>query len=249
MGHKIFILGAHRSGTSKLASYFKDILAFKGDNENHIYRLLYYFKQGINDIEKSIPENAYTINRIGSQKILKAMTEELDNLISDHFKKQNFFDKTPGFQMIEIAPTIYKYVPDAKFIYLQRNGIDNVKSNHRLWPTRFFKHACEMWSNCVNAHHSIKNELGESLIDIEMNELKDKPFIVHKRILNHCVIINDTDKVTINEYFAKGSNTSTQELVKYIPPMLADQNWTDTEKQTFVELCGSEMKMLGYKYD
>lgn len=246
---KVFIIGAHRSGTSKLASYFSEILGFSGHAEGHVYRLLSHLKNGKADIVKTIPENAYEVNRVGFERIFRRLTRALDALIAEHHHHNDYFDKTPGYRMIDAAPIIFRHIPESRFIHLHRNGIDNVRSNLRLWPDRHFDDACRMWASSIRTYFNVRDQITDRLLALEMQELIEQPWEVHCRILEHLSLDHPVSRADIEAYFAAGSSTSTAALdMKARQPRLDEQGWSETEQQTFVRICGEAMDSLGYTY-
>lgn len=246
---KVFIIGAHRSGTTKLASYFSDILGFAGDFESHVFRLVSSLMDGKGQIEKSIPKGAYDVNKIGFDKILGALVGTLEDLVINHHEGRDFFDKTPGSQMINATKLIAKYIPDAKFIYMQRNGIANVKSNLRLWPSRSFAHACTMWAYSIDSFTNVRDLLGDRLLFIEMNEMIHDPWKMHQDIISHLELPGRWSEEEIKQYFDSPSMSSTNAAAPKIEaPLLSEQDWSDEDKATFERLCGDAMRRMGYEY-
>ncbi|QUS36086.1 sulfotransferase [Falsirhodobacter algicola] len=244
---KVFIIGAHRSGTSKIASYFSDVLGFAGYAEGHAWRFLASLQDGRAEITRTIPESAYEVNRIGMDTVLLAMTRTLDSLVLAHHGGRDYYDKTPGFRMIDTCPLIARHIPEAQFIHMHRNGIENVKSNLRLWPNRHFDDACRMWSAPIKSFHAVRGELGARMISFDMADFLIDPWNAHGRILAHLGLDPRWTEDEVRAYFATGSNSSTGEVPRgRIAPTLAAQSWTEAQKACFREICGPQMEALGY---
>ena len=246
---KVFIIGAHRSGTTKLASYFSEVLGFAGAAEGHVFRLVANLIDGRAEIEKSIPKKAYEVNKIGFDRIIVSMVQTLDSLVSEHHKKCDFFDKTPGFRMISATQMIKRAIPESKFIYMQRNGIANINSNLRAWPTRRFSGACEMWAKPVAAYLQVKEALGNDLISFEMSDMVSDPWAFHNAIANHVGLHSIWSRSDIESYFQIPSRSSkTKSRPELEAPTLAEQLWSDEEKDIFEQICGNLMRTVGYEY-
>ncbi|QDL91273.1 sulfotransferase [Paroceanicella profunda] len=243
---KVFILGAHRSGTSKLAAYFKEVLGFRGYAEGHIYRLVPHLMQGNRAIQKSIPENAFEINRIGKRTIIDHLVLSLDALISEHHHHEDYYDKTPGFQMLDAAPALHRCLPEARFIHVHRNGIENVASNLRNWERRGFKDACGMWQSALDAWFRVKDRIADRCYEIEMDALKTDSWRIHQEICAHLALENRWSRDEIEAYFGAGSSTSTVPLAPPRAPLLEDMDWSPAQKALFVETCGENMRRCGY---
>ncbi|WP_118134215.1 sulfotransferase [Oceanicella sp. SM1341] len=243
---KVFILGAHRSGTSKLASYFSEVLGFRGWAEGHIYRLVPHLMQGNRAIQKTIPENAFEINRIGKRTIIDHLVRSLDALISEHHEHQDYYDKTPGFQMLDAAPVIHRVLPEARFIHVRRNGIDNVASNLRNWERRGFKDACGMWKSALDAWFRVQERIADRTCEIEMDDLKTGSWRIHQEICAHLGLENRWSREEIEAYFGQGSPTSTVPLAPRAETTLEAMDWTPEQKALFIETCGENMRRCGY---
>lgn len=246
---KIFIIGAHRSGTSKLASYFSDVLKFSGYAEGHIYRLVSHLLVGKVDIISTIPPNAYEVNQIGIDFVIQSLVKTMDQIISAHHEYKDYYDKTPGFRMIDASPVISRAIPEARFIHMHRHGIENVNSNLRLWPDRYFKDACHMWASPIKSFLAAKQELGEKVIDFDMNDFIVDPYGMHNKLANHIDLKVKVPKLVVEDYFASGSSTSTRSFKPVVvEPKLDEQDWSEADKDTFRSVCGPAMEAMGYSY-
>lgn len=247
---KVFVLGAHRSGTSKLAAYFREVLEFKGYPEGHVYRFLHYMKQGRVEIAKTIPPRAYEINRIGFDFVLQQLTQTIDGLVTAHHGSMyHYVDKTPGYQMILAAQVLQEHLPESLFIHIHRNGIENVNSNMRTWSNRRFKGACEMWSMSIEAFFELEPMVRDRMLKLTQSDIALEPVATHKRIVEFLDLDVDIPDQRLIDYFSQGSKSSkqvfTKELVQRVPT-LAEQDWTDAEKKVFEATCGPWMEKLGY---
>lgn len=190
------------------------------------------------------------MNRIGFDRLFEAVVRAMDGLISAHHDHQDYYDKTPGYRMIDATPLLFRHLPEARFIHLHRNGIDNVGSNLRLWPDRHFDDACRMWNSSVRTYLNVRPIIAERLINFDMQDFVDNPWESHLRILAHLDLDHPATEAELRAYFASGSSTSTVELARVqAAPRLSAQKWSDEEKETFLRICGTSMSDLGYPID
>jgi hypothetical protein len=103
-GKNLFILGAQRSGTTKLAELVKQFFGYSGDLEGHSFRYLAHAIEDGQQIGRLIPPGAYDFHAVGHDAIEREMTLAIFRLVRARFDGENWLDKTPDPGMVTAAP-------------------------------------------------------------------------------------------------------------------------------------------------
>jgi len=243
----VIIIGAQRSGTTKLASYFREVLDISGHAEGHIFRLMHHLESGVEQIQKTIPTNAYSINKVGTEQLFRSAYFAFKSNYFEYLKwPMIVYDKTPGIDMIKACKLIARFDSDAKFIHITRSGIGNVESLLRKDKNRTFENACLTWSAVISAFEEIKPLIEHRTLQLTMEELATDPVNVHRSIINYLGVDLEIDSAEINDFFSTTSNSSKLDHVPRSEPNIDDTGWTDEQKRVFTETCGREMTLTGY---
>ncbi|MBW8640473.1 sulfotransferase [Hoeflea sp. WL0058] len=244
----VFIIGAQRSGTTKVASYFREILGIPGHAESHIFRLMHHLEVGVSEIQRTIPRNAYSLNKVGADRLLRMSYHAYKSTYLDYLDwPQIAYDKTPGFEMVNACKQIAKFDETARFIHLTRSGIGNVESLLRKDEGRSFESACKTWSQVISAFDVVYPVIKDRTLSLTMEELAENPFNVHSQITSFLEGYgSDIDRSVVEDFFSTTSKSSKLNYVPRTEPSLGDTGWTEDEQTKFKEICGREMISAGY---
>src|SRR5688572_2335281 len=93
----IFILGAGRSGTSRLASSLKRVTRLPGDPEGHFYPLAVAVEEAVNTFLARTPRSnpKTTMGRLEADSIVEAYRNVVKQTLEGLFG-ETFLEKTPG---------------------------------------------------------------------------------------------------------------------------------------------------------
>jgi len=142
--------------------------------------------------------------------------------------------------------------PNAKFLYIIRNGCDVVQS-HRKFPNfqhMDFQQACKRWADGVYKYEYI-TELGNGL-EVRQEDLRDDPETFFKDVLAflefehddapcefaQSTLIHPLDQPT-------HSDINVKQVLADRPP--SHRDWSEQEKDTFGDICGEAMIKQGYE--
>jgi hypothetical protein len=120
----IFILGAGRSGTSRLASSLKRVTRLPGDPEGHFYPLATAVEEAVLGYFARTPRSnpKTTMGRLDQDAVVKAYREVVKNTLEGLFG-DTFLEKTPGPRAIAAMPIMLGIWPDTKLIYRERHVV------------------------------------------------------------------------------------------------------------------------------
>lgn len=181
---------------------------------------------------------------------LKMSIKEMLRSGQSIFKKRFWCAKT--FPNINVYKGLCVLYPEAKFIYIVRNGCDVVQSMTKFsgFYDNAFEEHCKAW---VRAHNNFGYlQTSKSGILVRHEHLVEKPDEVFEKVFsfigieyyeNSANFVRDTlvhplDKPTQSHIDVKTA------LCKRRPSY---ENWTQMQKEMFKSICGDTMNKLGYE--
>lgn len=261
----IFVVGSGRSGTSILLQALgahDDILAFPGEapfltSIGGNARLLsadnsdYYLSS-----LKITP--AYFFNSLAKLAIESAGGENyalklsVKNLLKTKRRPNNWATKTFPTQNVYFG--LLNVFPNAKFIYIFRNGIDVVHSMSKYHGFKDFgfEERCKAWSDSIKKYQFLLNY--SNALCLRHEDLVLNPDNFFSLVFDFLKIEHQSECV----YFA--SNTLIHSLDK--PDQKKSQildhfktrespfvQWTNSQKRIFIDLCSESMELMNYRIE
>ena len=145
----VFILGAARSGTSILMKAMKEGALLPGLNEGHVLPLLMKFLEVTDRYYSKYEEEAISPFMVLSSVPRNRLEDRMKFLFRELQENLHhggvWVDKTPGADMILLAPVLLEIWPNARFIFAKRRGLENLISRRRKFPDRAFEQECRKW--------------------------------------------------------------------------------------------------------
>ncbi|MEG4198172.1 sulfotransferase [Microcoleus sp. Pol12A5] len=214
---RIFLLGSPRSGTTILQSLLAahpEVISFP---ESKFFHYLLY-----DQFAGKLPGRmeAFFKDEIKRPELLKDFDDSqtveakaswfvrvLDGLAAEQ-KKSIWLEKTP--EHIYFIDEIERFLPDAKFIHILRNGMDTIasmfdatRSFNELWGAGWdLNHCINRWEHAMLTSHKYINKSNHILVKYE--ELLDNKTIILGEICNFMGIeYDDTMLVNYQEKAAK----------------------------------------------
>lgn len=234
----VFVLGSPRSGTSEMASSLASLLKLAWIGECNVLPAfniaLSYFQT---DFDSSTPARHKALILEASATGLRATVNKTYYLLHESAR---FLDKTPGRQMIQATPLIRKLFPDAKIVYMKRNGIANVASRMKKFGGDFSEH-CEDWVATINSWEEIKR-FAHPYIEISQEEMMAHPDKVARLVVQYLGVPQQEEELAAS--LAVGRRESTGAGVGV--SNLEDTSWTAQQRSLFTEICGQTMIIMGY---
>jgi hypothetical protein len=241
----IFILGTTRSGTSALHVALMTSLKIRGFGEGHFFETISSLQNLIdirfNSQAVDVPGNfLHNLDR-------NYIDEEIYLFYKSIYYKYfggTFIDKTPSFGAITTSPLIHKVFPNAKIIYMQRRGIENIASKIRKFPNMSFEDCCNEWKECILAWRKAKTLVG-NYIELEQFRVYNCEQIELLKIAEY-LELTDSQRT---EFFAKLERKDIQKTGNGKPQNIDNCGFTDEQVRIFRNICGNVMDEEGYSFN
>jgi len=255
MTSPIFICGAARSGTSLLTDAINHSLKnfitdFKADycGEGFFIDILQKINALVDEFYEhnkvELTENTL-ISKIPKLKLYQNLAFVVKSLCQEVYLNKRWTDKTPTASAIANLPFVAELWPDAKFVYIQRRGLENINSRLKKFPQLDFYAHCLDWRLCIANWIKVKDNLVPgNIIEIEHYNIVNKPEEVSNLLADFLLL----DKEPITHAF------------KNIFPQLTNQEgyknlsihtvpWSEAQKDCFLEICAEIMWQNNYSLD
>lgn len=253
----VFVVGSPRSGTTAIGNTIQRALNVKSHGESHMAELVdgLIVKATEYVTQSKAANNKGTLAWEVPAIFVKAqLMDNFRQLYASYYPQKILIDKTPGIPMLEALPTLLQIYPNAKVVYCQRRGIENIDSRMRKFKDVSFATHCKQWVNSINKWASVKKAINEItnkknqwFIEIEQFELATDPVSSLTRI-SHFL---DLKKQALNRMQVYLENSSPQKTSSS-PSQTSDLqsiDWTQENKETFLSICANTMVNNGYSLD
>lgn len=268
----IFIIGGSRSGTIALLKALgkhKNILAaptedpfmtdvgrmalnleFFSNHERQYYlRTLRIPFEYISDALRRLAlESAFGLHYGFRQYIKYVLKDRMNVLAKYHWCTKTF----PGR---ETADGLLKLFPNAKFVWILRNGVSVVHSRTKFPEFRdlSFEAHCIHWAESIK-RFSYLSEIPQATT-VRQEEFAGDPDVVFRRIFSHVGLEYDNRPTafSLTHHVHPLSDESTtkgvdvKQVLSERPPAYTE--WNDEWKLIFKNVCGEAMNIAGYEIE
>jgi len=236
---RIFIMGSPRSGTSELGNTLSNVFALPWLGELHAAHI---FAEPAYRLRSNTGFGAELKHFLAERHFADAMLTQARLLYYGVHGSASFLDKTPGVPMIRSAPFLARCFPDAKFIYLRRNGIANLCSRMAKFGEHFdFRESCHDWSACLNDWARVRAHLPHFL-ELRQEDMQDVPDAVAASIAAYLEAPGRAqdiaDSLASNALERTGAG-----IGRYL---LEHTGWNAEQIAMFQRICGETMTKFGY---
>lgn len=258
------ITGPNRSGTSAMCWALRKT-RYRGPAEGHLLDLIgeigssidkYYdrkkfarnnsanlihFADEIN-IKKRIGEAFY---RFYAESAVKSISSQV--MINFKVKSEFFFvDKTPSLDFRQTIREIDSVFDNVNYIFCKRRGIENVVSRMEKWPDRNMKYYTESWSKIMDSWYNNREIISGKYLEIDQYDMWRTPSKTSNLVKNF-LNLSEEEEIIIRNSLQHDRVQKTSD--SYAPLNFDQLEWSDEEKQIFMDNCGDTMENFGYSYD
>jgi hypothetical protein len=239
---QIFVLGSPRSGTSEMGKTLSSVLNLPWVGEGHAAPSFHEAASALNG--DKAPTKGALIDFMRRNTLGGFAEHAMRQAYYRVHSSSSFLDKTPGVEMMRAAPFLAKSFPDAKFIFMRRNGISNVLSRMKKFGGQFEAH-CADWAAAMNVWQDVKSELPDH-VEIEQEMMLEKPRQTASKIASY-LGLSEEHATRIADSLDKGSLERTGAGIGR--NTLDATGWTEDRVDHFRRICGAAMFRSGYLLD
>ncbi|RUP83093.1 sulfotransferase family protein [Alteromonas sp. KS69] len=253
----VFVLGSPRSGTTVVGNMLQRGMGIKSHGESHMAELLATLVTTATDYVKKSPAsgNKGTLTWEVESIYVKALqVQQFRELYSSYYPGKVFIDKTPGIPMLNSLPILMLAYPNAKVIYCQRRGIENIESRLRKFPQVPFEGHCRQWRQAMLLWRRNKQVLSSQyfkaqnwFMDVEQFRLAKNPSEVIKSLAQFLNLDNSAYERMLH-YQATETPQKTGSS-DFSASSLESVKWSEEQKAVFKDICNDEMQRSGYSLD
>ncbi|MGE3533058.1 MAG: sulfotransferase [Steroidobacteraceae bacterium] len=244
-GH-LFIVGAPRSGTSALHQVLTKCTGWMSFNEGHLLSLAHQIEETVDKYRKQAHIiDTMAIHVAPDSYWQSSLVAYFREMYTQLYGTRDWIDKTPGPQMIAHVQFALKCWPDARFIFMKRRGIENIRSGLSKFSHLSFEALCDDWALCLERWSEIRGKINGSFIEIDQYDMLTLPGEVGKSVASF-LGLSDAQRQQfvelIQTYFPErtsGNKNSTA-------CALDDTGWASHHKDYFRRRCGPMMRAYGY---
>jgi hypothetical protein len=265
--HPIFVVGLGRSGTTVLLGSLgkhPHILQMRSEVPfiSHIATIPYlyefgdnrdYYLRALRVPKKYLYENLRRLCfEAGAGRNYGLKTLAISVVRRDRFILSKRYWCAKTFPDFEACRALIKLFPEAKFIYIVRNGCDVVQSRARFhgFSHLSFREQCDAWAQSVEKYRYLGTL--ESAFQVRQERLAAEPNLVFTELFDWIglkaadgpadfvrrTLLHPLDKAT-------QENVDVKEILRAREP--AYIRWSDDQRQMFKEICAGAMREAGYE--
>ncbi|HET7718189.1 MAG TPA: sulfotransferase [Bauldia sp.] len=253
---QVFVVGAPRSGTTRIKTAIADAMGLPRSGEGHFYPIA-------RDLDAAL--DGYFdrwSGRAGERTMLRAVSrDELRREIHavvrrafDAVAGTAFVEKTPGAEAIQALPMVVEQWPESKIVFVKRRGIENVISALWKFPHWSFEGACRNWTDAMSAWATLDRTIRQASIEVDQAEMAKHPETTAARLGGY-LRLSQAQTAILAEAFTRRAHARVNRRVGSMaelqrdPIPLSSTSWTEEQRATFVEICGGMMSAFGYRLE
>ena len=253
----IFVVGAARSGTTIVGDALRFGAGIPGAREGFVYSTAYLLLTQVDELWQRIgprlerlveddgddPDNQRAIARFDFRAYQAHCLRHFHELSSQG--EEVWIDKTPDVYMVHASPILAAMYPRARWVWVQRNGIEVLDSRRRTHPEMTFAEACRDWASVVGDWHRVRAGLTGRWLGVEQREVGVAGAAVARRLADF-LGLSDEQRAGIERTFGTHEPGRTTKRSFDEVLTLASAPWPDEQKAVFREVCADAMALAGY---
>jgi hypothetical protein len=253
---QIFVVGAARSGTTRIKTALSDALGLERTGEGHFYPVSRELEATLDGYFERLRARAgpktmiQAVDREAVRSGIRAAIREAFDAVAG----PSFVEKTPGTGAIQALPLVVEQWPQAKIVFARRRGIENVISALWKFPNWTFESACRGWTEAMETWAGLGPEVKARAIEIDQFEMAREPVRTAERLgtflgLGEAAVAGIAEAFTQRAHPRANTRVSSMEELQRDPIPLSEAPWSEEQRATFVAVCGDLMRAYGYRLD
>jgi len=262
--HPVFLVGCARSGTTALGRALgthPEILycAREAPLVNYLARSAYHYR--FSDVCDYVQESTRLQESDLSSKLKTLCYESVwgrhfglkDNL---SYLRRNRKLPSGSMWLVKAFPDenegrgLTWLYPNAKYVYIHRNGIDVVNSmmSFGWYSKQSFAKLCEHWSIHMARYAYLTRK--ERAVAVRYDDFLQVPSQVFERVFDHLGISHDESPLAfsrtnlVHPLGEPDKQTDPRKVLTKREPSF--ERWHEKSRRTFKDICGDEMRKNGY---
>ena len=243
----LYILGSTRSGTSALRNALSNT-RYKGFGEGHLVPIIGDIMQAVrkhraDGLGAKTPGNG--LYELRENVLIRHLFHGYEGYLVSVLGSKTLMDKTPTITPIRLAAELNRFHQAPRFIHCSRRHVDNIQSKLKKFPDRTLEQHCQEWVGCNEAWLEVKEELEGNFVAFDFYNLVTDQEGTSRRIAEY-LGLDESETTAITEYLIsqRPQGASDRDLTRFLK--LSEMNWSDAEKEAFVEICSPVGERLGY---
>ncbi len=247
--HPVFVLGSARSGTTAMVRALTQLGRYEGYNEGHFLPLALRLEQVVHayygkSARDAAPGMKTLVAHIPQPWVRDFLQAGFATLLRSIFPTGHWLDKTPGAEMVRAAPLMRRIWPNARFIFMRRDPVDNIESRRRKFPTFDFADHCRLWAEAMMAWYHVRDTLTACSLEVDQLTLARHPDLVSPKIATLLGLPENEAEKLQKIMSAVRPQTTGSDPQAHVT--LADVDWSETERAIFASVCAEPARLFGY---
>lgn len=234
---RLFLMGSPRSGTSQLGATLTKVLGLPWLGEGHGAP---FFAAAAAALSGDKAAENGLVRHMARANLRQIVVNAARSAYFHMHGSASFVDKTPGVKMIAAAPFLVECFPGARFIFLRRNPVSNIRSRMVKFGGSFEDH-CRDWAAAMSEWLRVRSMLPHH-VEIQQEDMLGAPEHVAQVLADYIGVPESVDQICESlrtdrlEHTGAGAGR----------PGSSQAGWTAEQRQAFEQICGSAMRAYGY---
>jgi hypothetical protein len=250
----IFVLGSVRSGTSAMGYALTKGAGIPGNQEGHVSTLMQMVLNAVDTVTGNFPGSGdrYLLSSLDTQGFKNHVINYFQAFFEERYPSGVWCDKTPndfdGAPAVRVAPLLLEMFPNARFVYCQRRGIENVLSRVTKFPQTPFWYHCRSWASTVTAWHEVRSKLGDRWLEVKQERMALEPDKVSDELARF-LGLSAVQRESVLQTFLADRPEQSRPAGEDHELSMKQAGWDTGLQGVFIKECGPAMKLAGYSLD